>query len=179
MIMNFDHYTIRLLQQNDFDAFYAMVNKNRDRLADFFTGTVTRTKTREDTQHFVTDILAKSENRLYFPYVIVDTEKNDLIGFIDLKNIDWSIPKSELGCYIDAEYEGRGIMMNAMMVFCDYCFDHFHFKKLFLRTHERNMGARKIAETCRFRVEGTIRADYKTTSGEIVDLIYYGRMHSD
>ncbi|MFT5779805.1 MAG: ribosomal-protein-serine acetyltransferase [Crocinitomicaceae bacterium] len=40
------------------------------------------------------------------------------------------------------------------------------------------MAAKKLAESCGFEIEGTIRKDYKTTSGELIDLIYYGLLKS-
>jgi RimJ/RimL family protein N-acetyltransferase len=50
---------------------------------------------------------------------------------------------------------------------------------VFLRTHESNVGSRKVAERNGFKVEGIIRKDYKTTKGEIVDLLYYGKIAGD
>jgi RimJ/RimL family protein N-acetyltransferase len=153
-----------------------MIERNRPRLEDFFTGTVSRTRTLEDTRAFLADITQRAENRLYFPYIIIDEQTTQIAGFLDLKNIDWSIPKSEVGCYMDEEYASKGIASRAFDVFCRFCFREYEFRKLFLRTHESNASARKLAEKCGFEVEGTIRRDYKTTSGEIVDLIYYGRL---
>ena len=174
--MQFDHYTIRLLTLHDTHAFYLMVDKNRSRLEDFFTGTVSRTGTKEATKEFVADITRRAEERTYFPYVIIDNTKDKIIGYLDLKNIDWSIPKAEMGGYVDEFYAGKGIMAKAFEVFCAYCFETHGFQKLFLRTHQSNTAARRIAEKAGFEVEGTIRRDYKTTSGELVDLIYYGKL---
>jgi RimJ/RimL family protein N-acetyltransferase len=55
----------------------------------------------------------------------------------------------------------------------DFCFESYGFNKLFLRTHDSNYSARKVAENCGFEMEGTIRRDYKTTAGDFVDLLYY------
>ena len=99
-----------------------------------------------------------------------------MVGFIDIKNIDWNIPKAELGCYIDKDYAGKGITTKAFSLVVDHCFDHFGFIKFFLRTHESNLFAQKLADRSGFQVEGKIRKDYKTTKGEVVDLIYYGRI---
>jgi RimJ/RimL family protein N-acetyltransferase len=153
------------------------VNKNRKRLESFFTGTVSKTKTLEDTKNFLADITQKAKERTYFPYLLIDHSGNKIIGFFDLKNIDWNIPKSETGCYIDEKYEGKGITAQAFEVFCDHSFKEYGFKKLFLRTHESNIAAQRVAEKCGFEVEGKIRRDYKTTAGELVDLIYYGRLN--
>lgn len=174
--MKFDNFTIRLLTIDDLDAYYQLVERNRARLEDFFTGTVSRTKTFEDTRAFLLELLQRNQDRLYYPYVIVDDTNQKIAGYIDLKNIDWGIPKSEMGFYIDKDYAHKGIATKAFGLVCDYCFAEHQFKKLFLRTHQSNVSARRVAENCGFEIEGTIRRDYKTTAGEVVDLIYYGRI---
>lgn len=174
--MQFDNYSIRLLTIEDLDAYFQLVEKNRKRLENFFTGTVSRTKTLQDTHAFILDITQRIKDKTYFPYIIVDNTNKRIAGFLDLKNLDWSIPKSELGCYIDEDYAGKGITSKAFELFCSFCFEEYGFQKLFLRTHHSNTSARRVAEKCGFEIEGTIRRDYKTTSGEIVDLIYYGKL---
>lgn len=176
-MIKFDHYTIRPLTTDDLELYFAMVERNRDRLADFFTGTVSRTSSLADTKEFLADITGRATARTYMPYVIVDDLENRFIGFLDLKNIDWSIPKSEMGCYIDKDFAGKGVGTKAFRLFCSYCFATFGFRKLFLRTHDTNLAAKRLAQGSGFEREGVLRRDYKTTSGELVDLIYYGRLH--
>ena len=173
--MQFDEYSIRPLSEQDAADFFQLVENNRSRL-DFFSGTVSRTKTFEETKIFISEIIARAKDRTYFPFVIVDTKNQKIAGFLDLKNIDWNIPKTELGCYIDQDYQNKGITTKAFSCFCEFCFSEYKFEKLFLRTHESNISARRVAEKCGFQIEGTIRKDYKTSSGELVDLIYYGRV---
>ncbi len=153
-----------------------MIERNRKRLEDFFTGTVSRTKTFEETESFLKELVQKREAKFYYPFIIENLENGDFIGFIDIKNIDWNIPKAELGCYTDESYAGKGITSKAFSLFVEYCFDEFGFAKMFLRTHESNLAAQKLADRAGFDIEGKIRKDYKTTKGEIVDLIYYGRI---
>jgi len=174
--MTFDNYAIRLLTIHDLDSYFQLVEQNRERLEDFFTGTVSKTRTFEDTRIFLIDITQRANDRTYFPFIIVDISNNKIAGFLDLKNIDWNIPKSELGLYIHKEYANKGIATKAFHLFCEFCFAEYKFQKLFLRTHHNNSFARRVAERCGFEIEGTIRKDYKTTSGEIIDLIYYGRI---
>lgn len=175
----FSNYQLRPLMVSDTEEYYNLVSNNRRRLEIFFTGTVSRTSSLADTRVFVEEMIAKMEHRTYFPYLVIDLDNKLPVGFVDLKNIDWSIPKSELGCYIDSKYANKGIGYEAFSQFCQLCFDQLKFNKLFIRTHQTNHAARRLAEKCNFEVEGIIRRDYKTTSGEIVDLMYYGRLNDN
>ena len=174
--MKFDHYSLRLLRLGDLDPYFEMVQRNRKRLADRFVGTVSRTKTLQEAQEFVEEMIKHTISNTYFPYVIIDENDSRIIGFIDLKNIDWSVPKTQIGFYIDEGYEGKGIISNAISKIIDYCFDEKGFEKLFMRIHPENLAAKKVAEKCGFELEGTIKKDYKTPSGKLVDLHYYGKV---
>jgi len=177
--MEFDQYTIRLLNQNDLQDYFNLIETNRKRLEDFFAGTVAITQTIEDTQQHVNDILSQAANKKYFPFVVIDTTNNKMVASVQVKNIDWSIPKGELGYYIDTAYEGKGIVTKATKLIIDHCFDELKFNKLFIRTHESNVPSRKVAEKNGFELEGIIRRDYKITSGQVVDLMYYGLLRTE
>ena len=174
--MKFDHYSLRLLRLGDLDPYYDMVQRNKERLADRFVGTVSRTKTLQEAQEFVEEMIKHTISNTYFPYVIVDESEDRIVGFIDLKNIDWTIPKTQIGFYIDEAYEGKGIISKAISKIIEYCFDEKGFEKLFMHIHPENLAAKKVAENCGFELEGTIRKDYKTPSGKLVDLLYYGKV---
>lgn len=171
--MKSDNYTIRLLQPTDASAFYDLIHRNTARLEDFFAGTVAKTRTPEATEHYLTEITERIASRTYFPFIVLDTD-NNIAGFIDLKNIDWNIPKAELGFFMDEQYAGQGLAKQWMLAVMEHAIGEHRFAKLFLRTHASNTAARRLAESCGFEIEGTIRRDYRTTKGELVDLLYYG-----
>jgi ribosomal-protein-serine acetyltransferase len=175
--MNFDNYTIRLLTNDDLHPYFQMIERNRHRLVDYFAGTTSKTHTLEDTAVFLSENVQKAADRTYFPFIIIDNTDNSFIGYIDLKSISWNIPKAELGCFFDENYAGKGIATKAMQLATNHFFNEFGIKKLFLRTHPSNTSARRIAEKSGFEVEGLIRCDHITTAGEIVDLLYYGKVH--
>ena len=175
--MTFDHYCIRPLETEDLALYFRLVERNRPRLETFFTGTAARTKTREEAQHFLAEMTQRAAARTYLPFVVVDTATGHFVAFLDLKNIDWSIPKAEMGCYVDQDVAGQGLGTQAFRLFCAYCFEVYGFNKLFLRTHETNTAAKRLAEGCGFAREGVVRWDYKTTRGELVDLVYYGQLN--
>src|SRR5688572_776947 len=125
--MQFENYSLRLLTTDDLEPYFEMVEKNRKRLESFFTGTVSKTKTLDDTRNFLAEIAQKTKDKTYFPFLLIDDTDNKIIGFFDLKNIDCTVPKSEVGCYIDEAYEGKGITAKAFEVFCEHCFKEYGF----------------------------------------------------
>ncbi|MCD6069385.1 MAG: hypothetical protein K0S33_4211 [Bacteroidetes bacterium] len=172
--MQFDQYTIRLLDKSDSLSYYKMIDSNRPRLEDYFATTVSKTRTYEESLVYLGDVMERLTNKSYLPFVIVDTSTGDFAGYIDVKNINWKIPKGEFGCFFDERYTGKGLSKKAFSMVIDHLFNEYGFNKLFLRTHETNTAARALAERCGFIKEGLIRKDHITTKGEIIDLVYYG-----
>ena len=174
--MNFRHFKIDLLQPNESEAFYNLIANNRIRLEDFFAGTVSKTLTIEDTLVYCDIIQQRIKDKSYLPYMITDKNTNMFVGLVDVKNIDWNVPKAELGSFIDAKYEGQGITTQATNLVVDSIVIEHKFIKLLCRANSRNKASIAVILKNGFEFEGTIRRDYRTTKGEVVDLNYYGRI---
>lgn len=174
--MKFDNYELRLLQSADKKHFFHLIQNNIFRLEDFVAGIVAQTKTENDVENFINNSILKIQDKTYYPYLVIDLVTKMPIGFIDIKNIDWSIPKAELGFFIDKNYAGKSITTKALLNISEYLFNDLKFNKLLLRIHHSNNPSRGVAEKCGFELEGIIKNDYKTTKGEIVDFMYYGKV---
>ena len=157
-------------------SFFNLINSNRTRLSEYFAGTVANTKTLEDTLDYCKIIDQRVKNKSYYPFIIIDRSNNSFIGLIDVKNIDWVVPKAEIGYFIDFEYEGKGIISQALAYVITYLINEYQFKKLLCRVNSRNLGSVNVALKNGFELEGTIRNDYRTTNNEVVDLNYYGKV---
>lgn len=169
-------HALRPFTAEDGSALFHLIDANRPRLEDFFAGTVAKTRTLEDTEKHLANMLAKAEERSYFAFALVEQRTDRMVGFVDIKSIDWNIPKAELGAFMDAAYEGQGLATKALQAITRHGFDVLKFDKLLIRTHEGNAGARRVIERNGYQLEGTVRKDYRTTAGVVVDLMYYGRV---
>lgn len=76
--MKFKNFTIRLLQPNEGKAFFNLIENNRSRLEDFFAGTVSKTKTLEDTLLYCEEIQKKIKDFSYLPYMITDINTGEI-----------------------------------------------------------------------------------------------------
>ncbi|MFC0604996.1 GNAT family N-acetyltransferase [Winogradskyella pulchriflava] len=175
-MMTFDNFKINLMQPNESEAFFYLIENNRNRLEDFFAGTVAKTLTLEDALTYGEEIQERISQQSYFPFLITDTTTDTFVGLVDVKNISWDIPKAELGYFIDANYQGKGLTSKAFKLVIDYLIETYKFKKMLCRVGSKNTASINVALKNNFQLEGTIRNDYKTTKGEIVDLNYYGRV---
>lgn len=174
--MLFPPYALRPIAAGDGPALFHLIDTNRVRLEDFFAGTVAVTRTLEDTEKHVENMLARAEAGTYHAFALVEMDTDCIVGFVDIKNIDQSIPKAELGAFMDAAHEGRGLASKALEAITRHCFGVLAFDKLLIRTHPSNTGARRVIEKNGYQLEGTVRKDYRTTAGVVVDLLYYGRV---
>lgn len=175
-MLKFDHFHITILKPEETKPFFNLIDVNRASLEDFFAGTVSKTKTFQDTLNYCSEIQNRIVERSYFPYLISDTFNDRFVGLVDVKNIDWKVPKAELGYFIDSQYSGQGITSKALGLVIDHLIETYQFKKLLCRIGSQNTASRKVAENNGFTLEGTIRKDYRTTKGDIIDLDYFGRI---
>ncbi len=173
-VFKIDGFTLRLVRMDDLEAYHSLIERNRARLEDFFAGIVAITQTLDQTRDHLDDVTHKAQRNNYFPFVLQDDATGALAGSIQIKNIDWTIPKAEIGYYIDGAYQGRGLIARSVGLLVDFCFHDLKMNKLYLRTHHSNAGSIAVAERNGFKVEGTLRKDYKTTRGEVIDVLYYG-----
>ena len=101
-----------------------------------------------------------------------------VIGQLAIKNIDWTIPKAELGYFIDQAHEGKGIVTEALQIVIQYAFADLKMNKLFLRTLVGNVGSQKVAEKNGFIKEGILRKEFKSGNNKLEDVVYYGLLRS-
>jgi len=174
--IRFREYEKVILKPDQSELFFNLIDNNRKRLEAFFAGTVSKTKTLAEAFDYCKLIDKRIKDKSYLPFVIIEIHTNNFVGLIDVKNIDWPIPKAEIGYFIDSNYEGKGIISDGLGLLVTHLVETYDFKKLLCRANCNNIGSLKVALKNGFELEGTIRRDYKTTKGELVDLNYYGRI---
>ena len=175
--MTFDNFIIRPICIEDAENYYLFVDQNKDRLSKYFPKTLNANIDITSTMAHILDRLRLTENKAFFTFVILDNLSNKIVGTVFLKDIDWTIPKGELGFFIDRAYEGKGIISKAVSIISNHCFQSMGLNKVFMRIAEDNVSSRRVAEKNEFKVEGILRKDFKTSEGKLIDVMYYGLIH--
>ena len=81
-MLKFNDYIIRPLEKSDLNPYFDLVERNRKRLEDFFTGTVSKTKDIAATQQFLEEINEKRNQKLYYPFIVINQTTNQFVAFL-------------------------------------------------------------------------------------------------
>lgn len=86
-------------------------------------------------------------------YVLIKTlPREEFAGAICLWNIDRDAHDAELGYELLPEYQGRGIMKQAVLTIIHFAFTTLQLQTLEAFTHQDNVRSRKLLERCNFKL---------------------------
>ncbi|MDK1349086.1 GNAT family protein [Streptomyces sp. 378] len=94
-----------------------------------------------------------------------------LVGAANLR-INAYLQSAEVGIWIDAEWEGRGIAKEALSVLIDYGFNSVKLARISLRTASENTRCRALAKGLGFSEEGTHRKAIPLPGGRSDEVVY-------
>lgn len=157
----------------------ALIENNRSRIRAYLPKTAGSITDKASAKAYIKLKMQNSAERREFCFLITDLGSSQLCGAIFLKNFEWSVPKCELGYFIDSNYEGKGITSLAIKKIVSYCFSSMRLNKIFIRSALDNAASRMVAEKNGFKEEGIIRKDFMTERGELIDVVYYGLVNED
>ncbi len=170
---------LKPLKSHDTVPFYNLIQKNKMRLHDSFPVTLDSTINEITTGLFIQRKISEWDERISFAFGMWLKESETLIGYMNIKNIDWVIPRAEIAYFISSEYESRGIMKESLLRIIKFSFEELKMIRLFLRIMTENDRSNLLAVKCGFIKEGTFRNDHRTFDGNLADLNYYGMTLED
>ncbi|MEU4161089.1 GNAT family protein [Actinoplanes sp. NPDC026670] len=87
-----------------------------------------------------------------------------LVGAMNLA-IDGAAGNAEVGFWIDAAAEGRGVVRRALGAVLDHAFDELGLYRVEMRTLTTNDRSRRLAERLGFALEGVLRGGIRFPDG--------------
>ena len=118
-------------------------------------------ETEESLRQSIADFITRKDLRLHL-YL---KETGEFIGSSGLHRIDWSIPKFEIGYWLDTKYEGQGYMTEAVERISQFAFEELGARRVEIRCDEENYKSRLLAERVNFELEGILRQDSVALDG--------------
>lgn len=177
--MNFINWKLDRLENLHFEEFFDLIENNKERIKKTFPVTVSNCINLKTTEEFILKNTQIENEKAGYYFYVRNIENNKLIGYLGIKKIDYHISKCELFYFIDAAFEGKGIISKSVSEVIDFCFDNLKINKIFICTSKVNYGSQQIALKNGFTLEGTLREEFKNFEGILEDINYYGLLKSD
>ncbi len=160
---------IRPSRLGDASALFRLIRANREALADYFPMTVSSTASVMATRAYLLRRTGERKAGTNLFAGIFLRESGQLIGQLQLKDINWRVPKGDAGYFIDSAHAGNGLGSEAMQAFTKYCFENPGMVKVSLRIEPKNMASKRVAEKCGFVCIGVMKNDFRGADGRLMD----------
>ncbi|SFJ08372.1 GNAT family N-acetyltransferase [Thermoflavimicrobium dichotomicum] len=95
--------------------------------------------------------------RVDLRFHLFEKKTKRFIGSSGLHQIDWNIPKFEIGYWCRVSESGKGYITEAVRGLTVFAFEILGAKRVEIRCDERNIRSRKVAERLGYRLEGVLR----------------------
>ena len=112
------------------------------------------------------------------PFLLFEKATGQLVGAAGLHRTVWTTPKTEVGYWGRVSRAGNGFISEAVEALVAYAFGHLHAERVELITDEENHASRRVAERCRFVLEGILRNERRAPDGTLRSTCTYARLRS-
>lgn len=110
-------------------------------------------------------------------YLIFNKETGEFIGSTGFHDIEWDMPKMEIGYWIDSRQSGCGYMAEAVSALTELAMSGFGCCRLEIRCDAINTKSRAIPEKLGFQLEGVLQNDEWSVDGKrLTDTCIYAKL---
>lgn len=169
----FDDYWLRPLQEWDAAEIFASIDTQREHLGRWLPF-VAVTHRVEQTREVVAGMLADTANPVYT--LRCGEEFAGLIGF---KSADSAARSIEIGYWLRAEHQGKGVMTAAVRALCAIAFSGLGMERIVIRCALQNGRSNRIPRRLGFRLDRVEVRGEQLSDGEFVDLNVYVLSHQN
>lgn len=108
----------------------------------------------QSTHDFIKRNMARmSENS---GYALAIWHAGEMAGQIEYNHIDWTNRSTEIGYWLGASFEGRGIVTKSCRALVEHAFGELGLNRVEIRCAVENRRSRAIPERLGFRLEGVL-----------------------
>lgn len=173
MIALFEGFEISPVHGGDAWKICNFIVANTDRLKRFFPKTLEQNLTPSLSQSFVEKKVKQFESKDEFLFTIKESETQNLIGLIYLKELNWDIRQGEYAYCIGYTHKGKGIITKAINVLNEYALNNLNLNTIQIIAHKENQGSVNVALNNGFIWQKTLKKGFTPIGEEPLDMELY------
>lgn len=143
---------LRRMNYDDIDDLFEM---RKDPKINEFTDT-RLDESKDETKAYIYKMNKGIDENKWIIWAIEHMGTGKVIGSISIWNINFEEKKGELGYGIIPDYQGRGLMKEALLNVISYGFKVMNLEALEAYTEKNNLGSIKLLESCNFAEVGKV-----------------------
>jgi RimJ/RimL family protein N-acetyltransferase len=135
-----------------------------------------RDQTLEDVEANIRESHAEFLQRKDLRLLVFLKETGEFIASSGLHRIDWSIPKFEIGYWIDSRFSGKGYITEAVEGIGRFAFEQLQAKRVEIRCDSNNVKSRAVAERAGYTLEGILKNSERDVNGNLRDTCVFAKV---
>lgn len=98
------------------------------------------------------------------------------VGGSGMHNIEWDVPRLEIGYWVRTSMEGQGYITEAVNGITQFAFQRLNAVRVEIMCDARNTRSAAVAARAGFTLEGRLRQDMRGTDGQLRDTLLYSKL---
>ena len=145
---------LRSVAERDVEEILEIITRNYEHLRPFLHW-VTGDYSLESAREFIEQTQKAVAENTSRTFGIFQNEK--IVGVIGFVVFNWQSRRTEIGYWIDKNYEAKGIVTDACRVLINYAFVELKMNRIEIRCATENTRSRQIPERLNFKLDGVLR----------------------
>lgn len=170
-------FVIRPYAMGDTHPLHRMMKVNQADLVHTFPLSVAGTSTVMRTRKYILQKQADRKSGLMLACGVFDPSTERLFGHVLFTKFDWTVPKCDMGYFIEKSRSGKGLGTKVAKAFADWGFAKLKLEKITMRIWPENLASIAIAKKLKAREAGLAKRDFRSQDGRILDCVYYEIYH--
>lgn len=131
----------------------------------------------DDNELYAREAHVRFLKREQIGFLLFDKETNNMVGSSGFHNIDWRVPKVEIGYWVRTPYAGQGYITEAVAALTAFAFTTLQAHRVELRCDAKNERSAAVAHRCGFTLEGTLRCEDRCPmTNELRDTLVFAKV---
>lgn len=172
MTLKGPHIHLRALEPEDLDFLYEIENNESIWEVSNTQTPYSKWVLKQYLENAHQDIFEAKQLRL----VIVSSESNEKVGFIDVFDFDAKNSRAGIGIVISSTFRNQGIGKETLQLISNYAFTHLNLHQLFANITINNEASLQLFTNFGFEKIG-IKKDWTKIQGTFVDEVLFQLIH--
>lgn len=168
-VLNTERLNLRMLKETDEDAMVSL--RCNDSVNEFIQRP--KSMTNEEIKNFIIKLNENIINNTGLFWAITLKNEADLIGTICLWNFELEKAKGEIGFELFPEYQGKGLMKEAIKKVLDYAFNTVKLKTIEGVAHVNNVKSIGIMKSFGFEHDTNMEDKIEFEGEDLSKLVFY------